>query len=724
MHLYRAENAINDLLIYRIVTYTSNFGLGIYNGTTKDICLGDYEIIFAEKGMSFSTVTIKYCFSEMDTIHSNSEAMLFYSFSTLGEYDNTCFPIRSSNALAGGNDAYVLLKKDISGSYNDTIDLFGRLVGNDSGNGMSYARRILTRSSEVVNGVKNNPISADNSFPGWNVVEYEGEQFDFVTTQRSRTYPLTYSEEYRTFPLEATANAYQLTDLDANSQYRAVIMEGEDTLAMVGFSTGKVVQTSASGYWNATATWEGEDNIPQYCDKVIVQKGHKLTIPSGTSASCAELVLQSDYSVEDYNTQKAELDLQGVLTVGKTTVEASFKGYTAATNGWHFFGVPIDVTSASRSEIGAMFNRGNADDLYYLNEEMYAWIPYVEDFEEENFFTNRHGYLVAYEDDKTLSFSGDLFLDNSITLLNNASYTSGINKGNGYHLVCNPYPFSISLNHFERANIDGFWLLNPTTGSYIPSDNNEAAIQTIPPFGGFMTKVSSATNSLVLHKEPQTQNTSKSSQSVQSVKFNLSYEGGNDQMRIYFRKEAGVEYDDYDTYKMFSLGTAPDLSCRFNDMDLSIVSLPDSIDSVRLQVEVMNKTAADLTLQMYEMTEDFEEVKLYVQGSDSLICDFKKDSLCLLPLTLEKKKITLDLVLTKRRFVETNQPIDKVVYSQDKREIEVLYPQDVDELILTDMQGREVEKAFGNTVSIPSSGCFILKAKSGSSYYSTKVMGL
>ncbi|MEE0926304.1 MAG: hypothetical protein UH641_01760 [Bacteroidales bacterium] len=46
LSLYKVENATKDLFFSRIATTSNNFGLEIFNGTGKDICLGDYEVVF------------------------------------------------------------------------------------------------------------------------------------------------------------------------------------------------------------------------------------------------------------------------------------------------------------------------------------------------------------------------------------------------------------------------------------------------------------------------------------------------------------------------------------------------------------------------------------------------------------------------------------------------------------------------------------------------------
>ena len=50
IHLYKVNNATQDLFFSRIATKPSNYGLEIFNGTGKDICLGNYKVRFIDSG--------------------------------------------------------------------------------------------------------------------------------------------------------------------------------------------------------------------------------------------------------------------------------------------------------------------------------------------------------------------------------------------------------------------------------------------------------------------------------------------------------------------------------------------------------------------------------------------------------------------------------------------------------------------------------------------------
>lgn len=455
LSLYKIENAADDLLFSRIISAPSTFGLEIFNPTGRDICLGDYQFIAFNFGYFASAIKLVYSFSTQDTIHRDSYIMLLGKIDSLSNYQNICFPTINNNAIFAGNDGFILLKKDILGNYKDTIDVFQMLDNNSElkDNIRSFANTILTRKPNITNGVKHNPTSIIPTFSSqeseWNSIAFNADSLNSITFRHKLNNPITYTLVGEgDYPLNSGTCELLLTNLDAQSKYLCILKSDSDTLATYTFSTGEIIESTTSGDWNNV--WGG-NTIPKECDKVVVKKGHRVSVPEGCVAKCSQLVLQEDYSTAIMDANKSELNIEGVLSFDKAEVQASFAKYTNSTNGWNLFGVPIDVRYCLRKDIGDAFQRGDNDDLYYLNEERYAWIPYFEDMEDSNFFTNSHGYLVAYHDDKTLSFKGDLFLEDSLVLLSNASFNA--DKGQGYHLVCNPYPFSVNLNNFTRNNV-------------------------------------------------------------------------------------------------------------------------------------------------------------------------------------------------------------------------------------------------------------------------------
>lgn len=725
LSLYKVENATKDLFFSRIAVKSYDFGIEIFNGTGKDICLGDYEVVFYPQRQSNAGTIMRYHFSNSDTIERESYVSVLYKLETMSDYDYIVFPITNNNGFIGGNDAFALLKKDAEGNYRDTIDLFGKLLETSDGTA-TYANTILTRKTTIRQGIKKNlpnsqiPYFKDTNSE-WDSVPFNTTNLNEVSLRHSLTPSVSYIH-VGDYSLEAQNNELVLSGLESQTKYLCILKRGTDTLFTHTFSTGNIVETQSSGSWSESSVWS-DGVMPEPYDKVIVNKGHKITITEGESVSCSDLVLCSDYSALPMYNDKSELTIEGAFSVNNVEVQASFGKYTENTNGWHLFGVPIDVNSSTKEKIAESFNRGDEDDLYYLDEARYAWIPYLQEFEDTNFFTNTHGYLVAYKEDKTLSFKGDLFLEDSIVLLNNASYNQSV--GNGYHLVCNPYPFSVGLNNFTSNNVSGMWLLNPQTGAYVPNDNNLPEDFTIPPFSGLMTKVDNATNRLVLRKKAVEQNQTSNAKSViENLKFRLLSDGGYDEVKIYFRSDSDSLYDKYDTYKMFSIGSAPDLYCSINDLSLSIVSLSDLDDSLLLRINVLSKNVGDLKLQLCEYTGDFERVDLLDADSESLVCNLLDDSLYSISYNSANEIRTFDLLLKKRVLSPENKEDNEIKYVQIGRSIEIKNPQQIDEVILFDIQGREILRTETEFLTLPCEGSFVIEVKSNGKEYFTKIISI
>lgn len=725
LSLYKVENATKDLFFSRIASAPSNFGLEIFNGTGKDICLGDYEVVFYPQRQSNVGGIMRYHFSNSDTIERESYVSVLYKLETMSDYDYIVFPITNNNGFIGGNDAFALLKKDAEGNYRDTIDLFGKLLETSDGTA-TYANTILTRKTTIRQGIKKNlpnsqiPYFKDTNSE-WDSIPFNTTNLNEVSLRHSFTPSVSYIH-VGDYSLEVPDNELVLSDLESQTKYLCVLKRGNDTIFTHTFSTGNIVETQSSGSWSESSVWS-DGVMPEPYDKVIVNKGHKITIAEGESVSCSDLVLCSDYSALPMYNDKSELTIKGAFSVNNVEVQASFGKYTENTNGWHLFGVPIDVNSSTKEKIAESFNRGDEDDLYYLDEARYAWIPYLQEFEDTNFFTNTHGYLVAYKEDKTLSFKGDLFLEDSIVLLNNASYNQSV--GNGYHLVCNPYPFSVGLNNFTSDSVSGMWLLNPQTGAYVPNDNNLPEDFTIPPFSGLMTKVDNATNRLVLRKKAVEHNQTSNAKSViENLKFRLLSDGGYDEVKIYFRSDSDSLYDKYDTYKMFSIGSAPDLYCSINDLSLSIVSLSDLDDSLLLRINVLSKNVGDLKLQLCEYTGDFERVDLLDADSESLVCNLLDDSLYSISYNSANEIRTFDLLLKKRVLSPENKEDNEIKYVQIGRSIEIKNPQQIDEVILFDIQGREILRTETEFLTLPCEGSFVIEVKSNGKEYFTKIISI
>jgi hypothetical protein len=703
-------NAADDLLISKVASKSNVNVVEIYNPTERDICLKDYEFVGYQNATTLSSVPLRYVFYEKDSIKSNSCIVIALN-SKISPCDTNLvvYPCQTNQGFSGGNDSYLILKR-LESDVNDivvydTIDLFGMLMAVPS----HYTNSILVRKPYVRQGVKHNPDNVANVYSDWEVSVYNAEALNQMLGNHTIT-PAIEVHNLSNTTMIAGQNSFQLTDVNFDGVYRCHIKENNNVLATTTFRMGKEISAIASGDWDNSAIWENGLK-PTALDKVVLPQGVKVNIPQGVVAECAELVISSNYSTCD-TLYKTEIRNNGALSVGKCVVKPCFSAYTSEGNGWTLFSLPIKIENKTRQEVAACFDIGENDDLYYLQENYSsaasAWIPYNETIEDTNFFKQNLGYLIAYSQNKELLWQGDLFLEDELELLNNTSYNS--QGGEGYHLCANPYPFSVKHSNFSKNNISGMWLLSPSTGQYIPYDPNYITEFIIPPFGGFMTKVESAENLLKIHKQ-EISNTSKFSSFMDKLQLTFSYEGGEDEVRIYFRENVTENIDEYDVYKLFSFGSAPDLYSTYAQKDLSIVSLPLWQDSVIIPLSYKTKNAGNYGLKIGHIPENVVRAELY-NDSNELLIDFVQDSSYnfISYNSDEERSLTLKLYSFDLGIVQTSEVCDfKVI--QNKNLVKIISSDRVEGVVLYNTQGIEIMQSLSDEILLPKQGCYILGVK-------------
>ena len=327
----------------------------------------------------------------------------------------------------------------------------------------------------------------------------------------------------------------------------------------------------------------------------------------------------------------------------------------------------------------------------------------------------------VYSQNKELEWEGDLFFAEELELLNNASYSE--QGGNGYHLCANPYPFSVNYNNFSKSNISGMWLLNPETGQYIPYNPNEPFLFVIPPFVGFMTKVESNENLLKIHKQ-ELQNQENLITNIDKLHLNFVYEGGEDDLKIYFRENVSESIDEYDVYKLFSFSKAPDIYFNYNQKDLSIVSLPLWNDSVIIPFTCGFKTISNYELNMRSFPQNVLRAELY-DDSNEFLTDFVQDSSYIFQSLSnnEEKHFVLKLYSFDLDLAQVDDVCDfKIIQNGDI--IKVISNDKIESVCLYDMKGVMVSGSKTNDIKIPKIGSYLLKFEINNEIYSRKIIYL
>lgn len=718
------SNVADDLLISKIACSSNVNIVEIYNPTERDICLKDYEFVgYNKETVLPSTNCLRYTFCNKDSIKSR-DCIIFAYNTKVSPSDSSLvvYPCNPNNlTFYGGNDSYIILKK-LNETLYDTIDLFGRLRMNSNEDVYSgYKDSILIRKPEIRRGIKHNPTNVENVYSEWNIDTYNSENINSILGTHTLD-PAIAVHNLENDTLSVGQNSYQVNNVDFDGVYRCQIKEDNNVISTTTFRMGKEINAISNGNWDNDTIWQNGKQ-PTNLDRVIISSGINITIPQYIEAKCAELVIKSNYSTCD-TTNKVEIINNGDLQVEKYIVKPTFTAYTANSNGWTLFGVPINITNKTRQEIYNSFDIGNQDDLYYLKEDYTsqasAWIPYYENVYDSNFFKQNLGYLIAYAEEKELQWEGTLFFEDELILLNNASYNAA--GGAGFHLCTNPYPFSVNQNNFSKTNIGGIWLLKPETGQYIPEDPNEQSPFMIPPFVGFMTKVKASENLLKVHKQ-ETVIHAKSSSMIEKLHLNLSYNGGEDDLKIYFREDVTENIDEYDVCKLFSFGSAPDLYSNYFQNNLSIVSLPLWQDSIIIPIIYSAKSLSEYVLKMKNIPENVVRAELY--DDNELLIDFVEDSTYNFQTLLnnEERTLTLKLYSFDLDVAQEEEMLDfKVI--QDKNIVKVISSNEIEELVLYDTKGVKVKESNSNEIIIPDKSCYVLSIKIKGHSYSYKIIYL
>jgi hypothetical protein len=712
-------NVADDLLISKIACSSSINIVEIYNPTERDICLKDYEFVGYNNSTELNSTSLRYKFAEEDNIKSNSCIIISLNTKISPRDSNlVVYPCVYSSHFSGGNDSYLILKENCENTY-DTIDIFGILrVPSDSYN---FSGKTLIRKPEIRRGIKHNPANVENVYSEWNIYPYNSENINSILGTHTLN-PAIAVHNLENNTLSVGQNSYQVNNVDFDGVYRCQIKEDNNVISTTTFRMGKEINAISNGNWDNNTIWQNGKQ-PTNLDRVILSSGINITIPQNIEAKCAELVIKSNYSTCD-TTNKVEIINNGNLQAEKYIVKPTFTAYTANSNGWTLFGVPINITNKTRQEIYNSFDIGNQDDLYYLKEDYTsdasAWIPYYENVDDSNFFKQNLGYLIAYAEEKELQWEGTLFFEDELILLNNASYNE--NGGAGFHLCTNPYPFSVNQNNFSKTNIGGIWLLKPETGQYIPEDPNEQSSFMIPPFVGFMTKVNTSENLLKVHKQA-TVIQAKSSSMIEKLHLNLSYDGGEDDLKIYFREDVTENIDEYDVCKLFSFGSAPDLYSNYSQNNLSIVSLPLWQDSIIIPITYSAKNLSEYVLKMKNIPENVVRAELY--DDNELLIDFVEDSVYNFQTLLsnEEKTLILKLYSFDLDVTQEEEMLDfKVI--QDKNIVKVISSNEIEELVLYNTKGVKVKESNSNEIIIPDKSCYVLSIKIKGHSYSCKIIYL
>lgn len=744
-----------DLFISEYMCSGTHKGIEIYNGTGKDICLHDYMLryLLATATPGLSPAVRNLIFDIKDTIYSNS--LLIVSLPQIHLINNSIIPnfiIDTSSVPSGlftGNDAFILLKN------NTPIDIFGDTISfpnsstNWSNGQINTGSTIIKRKSNINKGRVINPTTASgvNSMANfltneWDLV-YSGTSPSYADLAGAGSHVMdnalgswdslvgVYTLNSGLVDLGNGNYQYVLDNLLEDTYYETYLMvveNGDTNYSNTQlFKTGKNTLRTLSGNWNDTNWTKG---VPDTIDNVIIPTNQELIIPNGVNAKANTIYLR-----DGLGDNKAELKIQGSLEYNNAVIEADFNGYTNNLDGWNLFSLPINPLNISQDTIGQVyFNTGNNDDLYYWQEDytdtsnLGRWVNYKSiPGGSGDFFKTQRGYLVSYNQNKKLEFEGRINDSASYTLLDNASLSLP-NSERGWHLCANPYPFTLSIDNFNRTNVSNPSLLDPQTLNYTTLDVNDPTNYKIPPYSGFFVQVANQTNNLSIIKEG---NGSKATINPSNfIEIKLISDLGVDKTKVLFIQGTSYGFDvEYDNRKLEGYGNLSEISTVFNSENYSINAIEDFEDSIKVDLKFTVKVSGvhSIKLNIKEIQE-YNKILLYDKTTNTILNDFIIDSIFSTNLSLGEYE-NYQLIIKKQSSSIPNEEISQktnIRIEKDGDKVEVFLVGGINEEILSleliNTKGQVINmKTKSNWIIIPEKGIYIIRVITNKNQFNRKI---
>jgi hypothetical protein len=388
-----------------------------------------------------------------------------------------------------------------------------------------------------------------------------------------------------------------------------------------------------TGTFNAiTTTWTGaEDNnwhnpnnwdvmVPAVYTDVIIPAG-LTNYPTITSyAVCRNLTLGSSPSGT-----ATLLGEQNLMVDQTTTVERHIPAadWQSGSDGWHFLSSPVQgqVISPAFTTTGV----NNDYDFYAWDEENVAaaWLNHKVPGNNITHFKNGQGYLVAYEQADTKTFSGNL---NSGSIQVDISHTPGSNWS-GWNFLGNPYPSAINWQLADKSIFqDNFAYVYNTNK---PGGAGYVSIEdVIPAHQGFFVRSNQAGTFLFTENLRAHGGAWMKAGNNDKLVLRLANDHYYDETTIRTREGSSFERDRQDALKMFSFNhQIPQLYTLTDDqVKLDINSIPASGGSSTIPVSMLvSGHETSMSLSISEVNGIFESMPIFLKDQkENVLHDLSK----------------------------------------------------------------------------------------------------
>ena len=348
-----------------------------------------------------------------------------------------------------------------------------------------------------------------------------------------------------------------------------------------------------------------------------IASGASLTLVAGAKMSINGNLTTNDGLVVN-NTAESP---SSVIAYGTVNGDATYN-WPLTERVWWYIAHP--VTGVSESE----YDTSVGADEYALNIYNGGWsriagtgdiapsTPYTFDKPAEGYS------LILRNAGETLSYSG--------VLNSSATYTSG-NMDKRYHLVANPYPSYIDVDH------SGFNIGSLRKTIYIRKSNNEVSTYNLETKEGLlggsryispgqcMWLYSAAANgSMSISSSARTHTTggyglkSASSRSDDRIRLKLEGVKGSDEAVVIFNENGSELYTSFDSEKVMNGGKLASLYSIKDNRSVAINSMPElsSTDIVPLGYNVAESGMGDFTISVTNIDDFMPETDVYLYDKD------------------------------------------------------------------------------------------------------------
>jgi len=282
---------------------------------------------------------------------------------------------------------------------------------------------------------------------------------------------------------------------------------------------------------------------------------------------------------------------------GTIKAERHILSYSASANGWHLLSSPVNnpaIAAATNLATGAQ------DDFYGYDEVTYEWLNYKVPGNGLTTMDNGKGFLVAYQSGSTKHMIGTP--NTSSVAFANLSITSG--KGNGWHLLGNPFQSAITWNSagWNLSGIATTAKLMTNTGGFDDLDNGGI----IPAMQGFWVQVVAASNTITIPTTARVHSSSnwlKSETNEKILLISNDVETGMLQKSIIrFNADATSDYDLlFDS--RFMAWYAPTFYSIAGAENLSTNTLPELTDELVIPFGFKKNGSSNFSIELAETIE-------------------------------------------------------------------------------------------------------------------------